>query len=324
MSKSLVEKQLEFVNYRFGMFIHFNSATFQFAKGDICDWEYGVENGGEPERFPFDEKKWNPTDLDCTQWAKAGKSAGVEFAALTTKHHEGFDLWPSQYTEHCVKNGSVTRDVVREYLDAFRAEGIRAGLYFSMLDIHNKIGRYHCSPEGKQLIKNQLTELMTNYGEIPFIIFDGWQAHWGGPSYENVPFEEICDLIHSYQPDCLIMNISCESNLDHTDMVFYENAAGQEVEDDFQGPGVSCNLLSPNWFWREADPARELKPASWAIEMIQKFNDHNVTFILNASPNQKGLLDDNMVQRYAEIGKLYQKAPDLKELPEKWLYRKEK
>jgi alpha-L-fucosidase len=323
MKKNLLELQKNFVNMRFGMFIHFNSATYQFATGEIADWEYEHENNDLPRQFPFNPKDWNPDRLDCCQWARAARSAGMEFAALTVKHHEGFDLWPSTYTEHSVKNGLVKTDVVKEYLTAFREEGIIAGIYFSMLDLHHQIGRKKCTPEDKQLIKNQLTELLTGYGEIPFIIIDGWQAHWGGPSYENLPFEEIDDLVNSLQPNCLLMNISCESNLNHTDIVFYENAAGQEVEDSFEGPGASCNILTRHWFWRTTDPESELKSASWALEMIREMNEKNVSFILNASPNQHGCIDDNIMERFKEIGANYQKMPEVTKLPKNWMVRRQ-
>ncbi|OZB90674.1 alpha-L-fucosidase [Paenibacillus sp. XY044] len=319
--QALIQRQQWFVNQRLGMFIHFNSATFQFADSDIIDWEYDHENGDEPRRFVFDPKDWNPEQLDCAQWAKAAKSAGMSFAALTAKHHEGFSLWPTEHTEHCVRNASNRRDVVKEYLDAFRAEGIEAGLYFSMLDLHHQIGRRKCTPEDKQFIKNQLEELLTNYGELPFLIIDGWNAHWGGPSYENLPFEEIDAWVKQLQPQCLLMNISCESNLNHTDVVFYENAAGQEVEDDFEGPGASCNVLTKTWFWRTTDTARELKTVDWALDMIHDCNRHNVTFLLNGAPNRQGLLDANVLERFREIGERYRKPDELTVIPEGWLTR---
>jgi len=80
------------------------------------------------------------------------------------------------------------------------------------------------------------------------------------------------------------MNISCESNLNHTDVVFYENAAGQEVEDEFQGPGVSCNILTKTWFWRCEDSESILKSSEWVIKKINDMNKPNVTFILNEKP----------------------------------------
>ena len=75
MQKTLTELQREFINMRLGSFIHFNSATFQFNTGDIEDWEFMHENGNEPRRYPFNEKDWNPTNLDCAQWAEVAKAA---------------------------------------------------------------------------------------------------------------------------------------------------------------------------------------------------------------------------------------------------------
>ncbi|MBC7960563.1 MAG: alpha-L-fucosidase, partial [Vallitaleaceae bacterium] len=124
-------------------------------------------------------------------------------------------------------------------------------------------------------------------------------------------------------PNCLLMNISCESNLNHTDIVFYENAAGQEVGEDFEGPGAGCNVLTnENWFWRKVDTHAELKSVEWALDKIYSMNEHNVAFILNGSPNQLGLLDENMLKQYEAIGKSYQKKEKLMDLPKNWAYRK--
>lgn len=321
VQQHLLDRQKWFVNLRFGTFIHFNSATFQFAEGEIADWEYGYENDGEPRRYPFDPAQWNPVGLDCAQWARTAKSAGARFGCLTTKHHEGFALWPSDCTDHCVKSAALKTDVVGEYLNAFRKEGLTAGLYFSMLDLHHGIGRKGCTPAGKELIKGQITELLTRYGEIPFLIVDGWQAPWGGPSFDEVPFEEIDALVKSLQPDCLLMNIGEQNGLAHTDVAFCENAAGQQIAPDFAGPGASCNILTKHWFWRQSDPGEELKSADWALNMMQSVNRQNVTFLLNLSPNQRGQLDDNLVARFAEIGERVAFLPDLEQLPQGWLRR---
>lgn len=318
----LQELQRNFINLRLGTFIHFNSATVQFNEGEIMDWEFGHENYGEPRRFPFSEKAWNPTDLDCAQWAAAAKSAGCRFAALTTKHHEGFALWPTAYSEHCVKNASCTTDVVAAYLDAFRKEGIVAGLYFSILDLTAGIGKSSCTEEQKKLIKGEITELLTNYGEIPFLICDGWSAPWGGPSYEVLPFEEVDELVKSLQPNCLLMNIGCSEGLTGTDVTFFENAAGQEVDGEFHGPGVSCNKLTGTWFWRTTDPATAPSPASWAVEKMEQYFPMNVNFMLNLSPNPQGMVDENLAAEFAKIGPLVSLPEPLSELPDQWLTRK--
>ena len=96
------------------------------------------------------------------------------------------------------ENSPVKTDVVREYLEAFRIQGIKAGLYFSILDLTQGIDRRGCSAKNKEYIKGQLTELLTNYGEIPFVIVDGWQSPWGGPSYEELPFEEVNGWVKAF------------------------------------------------------------------------------------------------------------------------------
>ncbi len=305
MKNNYIELQKKVVNYSLGQFIHFNSATEQFniMPDDTKDWEWIMENRTAVRKYPFDAKSWNPCKLDCKQWAEASGKLGAKFAALTAKHHEGFCIWHTNTTEHSVRNATYTVDVVGEYLEAYRSAGIDAGLYFSMLDLQEEIGRYHCTKEQVEFTKTQLEELLTNYGEIPFLVIDGWHAKWGGPRYEKMDYDEMASFIKSLQPNCLILNHSCENNLDHTDIVFFENAAGQDVPMSFEGPGTGGNILTNNWFWKATDPTLELKSAEWAVGKIKEFNSRYCSFLLNASPNKFGLIDDNMVSRFEEIGR---------------------
>lgn len=322
-NQRLLENQKRFINLRLGTFIHFNSASFQFNSGDIVDWEYDHENFGTKREFPFNPADWNPVELDCESWAKTAKAASCRFSALTAKHHEGFALWPSRYTDHCVKNAKVKTDVVAEYLHAFRSEGITAGLYFSVLDLTHNIGKKSCTAEQKQFIKNQITELLTNYGSIPFLMVDGWGSPWGGPSFDMLPFEEIDDLVKSIQPDCLLMNIGAFDGLRHTDIAFFENAAGQEVNPDFAGPGVSCNKLTRTWFWRADDPFATLNSPEWAVKKMQTYFPLNVNFMLNISPNTKGKIDDNLKLAFEKIGQIVRlpQQPLSDKLPHGWIKR---
>ena len=93
------------------------------------------------------------------------------------------------------------------------------------------------------------------------------------------------------------------------------------MEDEFQGPGVSCNILTKTWFWRCEDSESILKSSEWVIKKINNMNRHNVTFILNGAPNKKGRLDENVFQRFAQVGALYKKIQDVTELPANWLYK---
>ncbi len=314
--------QKQFVDLRLGTFIHFNSATAQFhGSPDIIDWEYDHENGDEPRKYPFDPALWNPHSLDCRQWAAIAKSAGCRFAALTAKHHEGFALWPSRHGTHNVGCAANRRDVVTEFLEAFREAGIVTGLYFSILDLTAGIGRRCCTAGQKAYIQGQITELLTSYGPIPFLIVDGWAAPWGGPSYEMLPFAEVDGWVKAIQPDCLLMNIGCAQGVTGTDVVFFENAAGQEAETTFQGPGASCNKLTRTWFWRDEDPTTPPRSKAWAMEKMEEHFPLNCAFLLNLSPAPNGLVDDNLAEVFAQIGQGLTLPQPLKELPPGWLTR---
>ncbi len=319
---SLRELQKNFINERLGTFIHWNSAAVQFHNSkDIIDWEYDVENGGAERIYPFNEADWNPKHLDCGKWAKIAKSAGCRFAILTAKHHEGFCLWNSAYTEHCVKNATNKTDVIKEFLEAFRAEGIKAGLYFSILDLTSKLGRYEFTEEHRKMVLGQISELLSNYGEIPYLVIDGWNAPWGGPSYAVLPFEEVDALVKKLQPNCLLMNIGCTEGIKGTDIVFFENGAGQNVEEGFEGPGALCQKLTKTWFNRDEHKEQPVKDTEWAINLMNSCFTMNVNFIMNLSPDEDGVIGDNLAQRFAEIGKEVKLPAPLETIPSSWQER---
>jgi alpha-L-fucosidase len=162
-AKPLSELQQEFVNLRFGMFLHFNIPTFMSD-----DW-------ADPDASP---SIFNPQKLDCGQWAGTAKEANMTYGCLTTKHHSGFCIWDTKTTAYNVMNSPLKRDVVKEYTDAFRKEGLEVMLYFSILDTHHKLRPGFITPEHVEMVKAQLTELLTNYGEIRALIIDGWDAPW--------------------------------------------------------------------------------------------------------------------------------------------------
>ena len=151
---------------------------------------------------------FNPTKLNCEQWAQAAKSANMSYGCLTTKHHSGFCIWNTKTTDYNVMNSPLKRDVVKEYTDAFRAKGLKVMLYYSILDMHHKLWSGCITKQHIQMIKAQLRELLTQYGEITALIIDGWDAPWSRISYDDVPFEEIYNLIKSIQPNCLVMDLN--------------------------------------------------------------------------------------------------------------------
>ena len=216
--KPLAQLQQEFLDMRFGMFIHFNIPTFSTQ-----DW-------ADPQMSP---EVFNPELLDCNQWAEVAASANMQYACLTTKHHSGFCIWDTETTDYSVMNSPLKRDVVKEYADAFRKKGLKIGLYYSILDTHHNIRAGWIKKESVEFIKRQLTELLTNYGDISILVIDGWDAWWSRISYEDVPFEEIYNYIKSLQPNCLIAEHNAgkypDSELFYTDIKHYEQNAGQLI-----------------------------------------------------------------------------------------------
>lgn len=287
--------QQAFLDLRFGMFIHLNMATFEER-----EW-------GDPLLSP---KLFDPRHLDTDQWARAAKSAHMGYACLTTKHHDGFCLWPTKTGSANVMQSSYPHDVVRSYVDSFRKAGLKVCLYFSILDLRQDIRARTVTPEKIALIKAQLTELLTGYGPLTALILDGWNASWSRISYEALPYREIYDLVKSLQPDCLVTDHNAGSYpgtaLYYTDIKQYEQHAGQKIPPNSPVPSQSGTTLQSDWFWKKAYPTSELASARTIVdEWLVPFNENHCNLILNVAPNRDGRFDDNAVARLAEIGTLW-------------------
>ena len=303
----LHDLQQQFVDLRFGMFIHFNIPTFMDQ-----DW-------ADPEASPalFDPKK-----LDCNQWAAAARSANMSYGCLTTKHHSGFCIWDTKTTDYNVMHSPLKKDVVREYVNAFRAKGLKTFLYYSILDTHHKIRPGFITRQQVEMIKAQLTELLSNYGEITALIIDGWDAPWSRISYDAVPFEEIYTLIKTLQPNCLVMDLNSAKYpaeaLMYTDIKSYEQGAGQHIsKENNRLPALSCLPVNKNWFWKTTFPKDPVKdPKMLVNDDIVPFNNAWCNFILNVAPNRDGLIDENALQALQAIGKQWKNEGPGAKLPE--------
>lgn len=295
-AKPLSELQQNFVDLRFGMFIHFNIPTFMND-----DW-------ADPDASP---SIFNPKKLDCSQWARTAKEANMTYGCLTTKHHSGFCIWDTKTTDYNVMNSPFKRDVVREYVDAFRAQGLEVMLYYSILDTHHKIRPGWITADKIEMIKAQLTELFTNYGEIGALIIDGWDAPWSRISYDDVPFEDIYYLVKALQPNCLVMDLNAAKYpaeaLYYTDIKSYEQGAGQHISKTGNAlPALSCLPINTAWFWKPDFPTTPVKSPEFIVnDNIIPFGEVYCNFILNAAPNRDGLIDDNAVEAFRAIGKMW-------------------
>ena len=304
-SKSLVELQQDFIDLRFGMFIHYNIPTYMED-----DW---ADPDAKPEIF-------NPKKVNCEQWADAALAAHMTYGALTTKHHSGFSIWDTKTTNYSVMSSPYKKDVVKEFVEAFREKGLKVMLYYSILDIHHKIRPGMITQEKVQMIKDQITELLTNYGEINALIIDGWDAPWSRISYEDVPFEELYNLIKSIQPNCLVMDLNAakypSEALFYTDIKSYEQNAGQHIQKDANVlPALSCLPLQYNWFWKPWFPEQEVKDASKLVtENLIPLNEAHCNFILNVAPNRAGEIDKNALKALREIGKMWENEGPMSKL----------
>jgi alpha-L-fucosidase len=294
--KPLAQLQQEFVDLRFGMFIHFNIPTYMNQ-----DW-------ADPEASPA---LFNPTKLNCDQWAKAAKSANMSYGCITTKHHSGFCIWDTKTTDYNVMNSPLKRDVVKEYADAFRANGLKVFLYYSILDTHHKLRPNAITPKHIDMVKAQVTELMTKYGKIDALIIDGWDAPWSRISYDDVPFQEIYLLIKSLQPNCLVMDLNGAKypaeGMYYTDIKTYEMGAGQRVStQNNRMPALACLPLQYNWFWETNHPTDPVKdPVKLVNETLIPLNKVDCNFILNVAPNRDGLIDENALVALKTIGSIW-------------------
>jgi alpha-L-fucosidase len=293
--RPLLDLQQQFVDLRFGMFLHFNMATFQ-------DREWG-DPTSSPELF-------HPTALDTDQWAAAAKSANMTWGCLTTRHHDGFCIWPTKTKGASVSQTSHQTDIVRAYVNSFRTAGLRVGLYYSILSLRDDIRHFNITPDKVQLVKDQLTELFTNYGEIDVLITDGWNAPWSRITYEEMPFREIYEHVKALQPNCLISDLNASQfpsgGLYYSDIKAFEQNAGQKVPQQSDLPAISCVTITPEWFWKQRDVNGELKPIATVVdEWLVPLNRRHCNLILNAPPTREGRLAPNVISRLAEIGRAW-------------------
>ncbi len=341
-------------------FVHFGVNTFTGR-----EWGTGKES---PTVF-------NPTALDTRQWAKALKSAGMTMAILTVKHHDGFCLWPSRYTEQSVKNSpwkDGKGDVVREFVEAVRAEGMEVGIYLSPADLYqieNEAGYYGdgsayvdtviptdsasfmseptrtretpaqglganvtfaCKADSyNRYFLNQLYELLTEYGPIAEVWFDGATPKTkGGQKYSYAVW---CELIRKLQPQAVIFNrgpdVRWAGNEDgmaretEWSVVGLDKPVAEFEWRDMTGrilgdrttlaraavlhwyPAEANVSILPGWFYHDD---RNMKSADNLMELYEKSVGHNATLIINVPPDKRGLFTDAEVATLKAFGELRQ------------------
>ena len=297
-------RQLDWQHDELRLFIHFGVNTF-------TDREWGT---GEEDPAIF-----NPAGLDARQWARVAKEAGFKTLILTAKHHDGFALWPSRYTDHSVE-GSPWKDgkgdVVRELVEAARAEGVKVGLYLSPWDMHEPA--YGDEVRYNQFYLGQLRELLSHYGPLAEVWFDGAK----GPDAKDMDydFDAYWALVRQLQPGAVMFSdagpdvrwignehgFAGETNwstYDRSKVGIGMHGIGEYLNTGEAGapdwvPGECDTSIRPGWFYhRDQQP----KSLDRLLEIYFKSVGRNCVLLLNVPPTPEGRFDERDVARLREF-----------------------
>ncbi len=291
-------RQLAWQQRELTMFAHFTVNTYTDR-----EWGLGTES---PAIF-------NPSEFDANQWAKAAKAGGFKMILLTAKHHDGFCLWPSKYTEHSVKNSpwkAGKGDIVNEVAQACKAHGLKFGVYLSPWDRHEAS---YGTASYNQFYKNQLTELMSNYGEISEVWFDG--AKGENAKDMNYDFEGYWKIIRTLQPNAVLFSDigpdvrwvgnekgiagqTCWSTINLKGLAIGNSDTKRLNEGNKDGktflPAESDVSIRKGWFFHESEN-NTVKTPQQLCDLYYNSVGRNSLFLLNIPPNKKGLLADTDV-----------------------------
>ena len=295
-------RQLQWHDMKYYAFIHFNMNTFT-----DFEWGHGTE---KPDTF-------NPTQLDCRQWAKVCKEAGMEGIIITAKHHDGFCLWPSKFTEHSVKNTKWRNgqgDVLKDLSAACKEYGLKFGVYLSPWDRnHPKYG----TPEYNEIFKNTLKEVLTQYGEVFEVWFDG--ANGEGPNGKKQVYDwpGFIQTVRQYQPNAVIFSdagpdirwvgneqgYGGETNWStlNRDKVYpgypayHELTPGHENGTHWVPAEVNCSIR-PGWYYH-ANEDDKVKSLEHLVDIYYSSVGRNGNWLLNLPVDRRGLVHENDIKQ---------------------------
>jgi alpha-L-fucosidase len=327
---------------RFGMFIHWGL----YAQAARHEWVKKYERITNDEYQKYFEL-FNPDRFDPREWARTAKAAGMKYAVITSKHHEGFCLFDSKFTDYKATNTPARRDLLREWVEAFRAEGLRVGFYYSLIDWHHPsytIDRNH--PQSakddaeyaalnkgrdmavyRQYLKDQVRELLTNYGKIDVIWLDFSFPGKNGKGRADWDSENLLKMVRELQPG-IIVN-------DRLDLMDVEGGWDFRSPEQFKPrqwvtmngvkvPWETCQTFSGSWgYYRDEMTWKDTKQLLvLLIESVSKGGN----LLLNVGPTARGTFDDRAKDRLSSIGRWMQEnsrsiygctqAPDEYKAPE--------
>ena len=322
-TKENLEARQWFQEAKFGLFIHWGVYSI------LGDGEWVMNNQNisidDYEKLP---SFFNPIDFDAEEWVKMAKDAGMKYITITSRHHDGFSMFDSQVTDYTiVKKTPYKKDVLKPLAAACKKEGIKLFFYYSLLDWHDDNyfprGRTGTKIPGRAdgnwedyiaFMKAQLTELLTNYGEIAGIWFDGhWdQKEWDGEKFGKVKvdwhYEEIYKLIHDLQPQCLIGNNHHLSPIEGEDFQMFERDLpgqnttgwGTDASDVGELPMEVCETINGSWGFNLKD--NKHKSEKELVQYIIRSAGYGSNLLLNVGPMPNGEIQLEHIKSLEKVG----------------------
>ena len=308
----------EFRDKKFGVFLHWGlysmlaTGEWTMTNKNLNYKEYAKLAGG-----------FYPSRFDAAQWVSAIKASGAKYICFTTRHHEGFSMFDSRYTDFDIMDATpFRRDIVKELADECHKQGIGLHFYYSHIDWYRedapwgRTGRGTGRPcsEGDwksyyAFMNHQLTELLTRYGKVGAIWFDGWWDQDENPKF-NWELPEQYALIHRLQPDCLIGNNHHQIPFEGEDIQIFErdlpgeNKAGLSGQDVSDLPLETCETMNGMWGYKITD--QDYKSAETLIHYLVKAAGKDANLLMNIGPQPNGELPAVALQRLSEVGQWLQ------------------
>ncbi|MCJ8164290.1 alpha-L-fucosidase [Pontibacter sp. E15-1] len=313
---------------KFGMFIHWGAYAVPGGErnGEICkggaEWimdklDYTIEDYEKEVVANF-----NPTQFDAKRWVAMAKDAGMKYIVLTSKHHDGFCLWDSKVSDYDIMEASpFKRDIVRELSDACKEAGIKFGLYHSIVDWHHPNAQAPLYPNYnagqkdstafnpdfpkyyENYLKPQVKELLTNYGDVDVVWFDG---DWI-PDYTTEMGKDMYSMILDIQPQTIVNNRVDKGRKGMEGMDKEGNFAGDfgTPEQEIPATGIasdweSCMTMNGSWGYKPSDT--NWKSSETLIENLVDIVSKGGNFLLNVGPDPQGLFPQESVERLAALG----------------------
>ncbi len=310
-----------FQDMKLGMFIHWGASSVLGAG----EWVMNNRNIGVKEYTRL-INVFNPQNFDAKKWVAAAKSGGMKYITFITRHHDGFSNWDTKQSDWKITNTPYGKDALKQLADECHKEGIKLFCYYSLLDWYRSDYQYETGKTGKgtgrtqksdwesyvRFMKAQLTEILSNYGEISGIWFDG---HWDQLDNDhdkslqakvNWHYDEIYTLIHSLQPACLISNNHHLTPIPGEDFQAFEKDLPGGNTTGFGGAAVSqlpletCETMNDSWGFNITD--RKYKSVKDLVDYIVKAAAHNANFLLNVGPMPDGTIQPEFTDTLKAVG----------------------